>query len=251
VGFDEKSGFWLIHSVPRFPDFVKDGYSGLPEDEMRYGQSFMCISTSLGYLEDVAAQLLIGYPWVYSANVPEGNSAFANMQNMKSLANGDKHYKDMDSNVVSIKTHWGVEFTTFYKSPKWGKYIYEDMVEPHFDTEFAWETWMNGINPDPSFCEPKSQYNSTNIRNLAVGAYSWKETQDHSKWGVSIGWKHRSYDEYLCIGDINRQESQNKRGGGTTCIQDVDLWRAFYNAIKHVDCCCEDSQCDDVGFCKW
>jgi deoxyribonuclease-2 len=31
----------------------------------------------------------------------------------------------------------------------------------------------------------------------------------------------------VCVGDINRQVSQRKRGGATICLQDTDLWKAL------------------------
>lgn len=42
LAFDESSGFWLIHSVPRFPDTsVSYVY---PKEETEYGQSFLCMT---------------------------------------------------------------------------------------------------------------------------------------------------------------------------------------------------------------
>ena len=40
-----------------------------------------------------------------------------------------------------------------------------------------------------------------------------------------------------CIGDINRQRSQNGRPGGTVCIENEMLWAAFYKAIVKADSC--------------
>nr|XP_054747997.1 plancitoxin-1-like [Lytechinus pictus] len=43
VAFDNESGFWLVHSVPRFPDVAKNSYYW-PSNACPYGQSMLCIS---------------------------------------------------------------------------------------------------------------------------------------------------------------------------------------------------------------
>jgi deoxyribonuclease-2 len=244
LGFDEQGGFWLIHSVPRFPANISDGtYPGLPEDETRYGQTFMCISTSLADLDKVSKNLIIAHPWVYGADVPV-SLAFGDLSYLKLLAAGQRGIDGVDSNkdeITSVGPNTPLTFTLFYKSPDWGKFLYEDLVEPYFHNSFMWETWMNGVNPDPSFCTGDGspyQYNSTNIRHLTLGSESWKETQDHSKWGVSVGdWYDNAQVQVICIGDINRQQSQNGRGGGTTCFHHTNIWITMWRAIDQVDQC--------------
>ena len=60
---------------------------------------------------------------------------------------------------------------------------------------------------------------------------SLKYTQDHAKWGVSIG------SSYSCIGDINRMQSQEGRGGGTMCFSYSKLHTALTDAITSTDAC--------------
>ena len=43
VGFDSTSGFWLIHSTPRWPNAPPSTYN-FPENEKDYGQSFLCMT---------------------------------------------------------------------------------------------------------------------------------------------------------------------------------------------------------------
>lgn len=237
-GFDDdsKGGFWLVHSVPRFPEYPSKGaYPALPEDEYRYGQSMLCISMDLDELDRAASQLLIAYPWTYDAKIP----SHLNLTNMLRLAkpNHRDHYADVGVKTLFSKDD--VLFTSFYKSPHWGTnyYLYEDMVEPYYDVDMMWETWMNGVNPDPTFCRPDYQYNSMNIRYIQVTDEAvWKETKDHSKWGLSV-FDTDNNKKVVCIGDINRQQSQNKRGGGTNCLEDDNLWSAFSQiVIKSDDC---------------
>ena len=41
----------------------------------------------------------------------------------------------------------------------------------------------------------------------------WRQTQDHSKWALS-----GEDSQWVCFGDMNRMESQFKRGGAFYCL---------------------------------
>ena len=56
--------------------------------------------------------------------------------------------------------------------------------------------------------------------------YEWFYTKDHAKWAASVE------PNWVCIGDINRQTSQEKRGGGVICFQDQDVWEQFSKIEK-------------------
>src|SRR5260370_30059536 len=49
----------------------------------------------------------------------------------------------------------------------------------------------------------------------------WPETHDHAKWGITTD------SDWICVGDINRMISQEKRGGGTIAFQNQTLWQAL------------------------
>ena len=51
--------------------------------------------------------------------------------------------------------------------------------------------------------------------------WTWPETHDHAKWGITVD------SDWVCVGDINRMVSQEKRGGGTIAFQDQTLWAAL------------------------
>lgn len=67
LAFDGSTGFWLVHSVPRFPQANDWSY---PEDETIYGQSFLCVSLDAGGIEDVGGLLVLNKPSVYASNLP-------------------------------------------------------------------------------------------------------------------------------------------------------------------------------------
>ena len=235
------SGFWLGHSAPKFPGFQKHGYAGYPDYASRYGQSFLCLSfTSLEHLDEAVRAQLWNNPQVYDAAVP---AALADrLPNTAALAGGlpepPAESVHFDVSVGLPESRYDSEdFTVFAKSRHWGRFLYEEAVEPFYAEGFLWETWMNGVNPDETFCAGDKEghkYDSVNIRRVDPGdGRGFKETQDHSKWGVSQG-KHK---KVVCIGDINRQQHQNIRGGGTVCKEDPDMWAAFHGLIKEADPC--------------
>lgn len=65
------SGFWLIHSVPKFPPAADEGSYDYPSTGKIYGQSFLCISFTGDQMGTVGKQLGFNEPHFYSSNVPE------------------------------------------------------------------------------------------------------------------------------------------------------------------------------------
>ena len=55
--------------------------------------------------------------------------------------------------------------------------------------------------------------------------WKWPETADHAKWGIGVE------QDWVCVGDINRMISQEKRGGGAIAFQEPALW----GALKQTD----------------
>lgn len=64
------SGFWLVHSVPKYPPALDEGHYNYPETGTHYGQSFLCISFIGDQLNKVGKQLRYNEPHFYSTNVP-------------------------------------------------------------------------------------------------------------------------------------------------------------------------------------
>ncbi len=68
VVFGEKQGFWLVHSVPKYPpapDGDSKGYS-YPPTGQKNGQSFLCVSLETASAADhVGGQLAFNDPYWY------------------------------------------------------------------------------------------------------------------------------------------------------------------------------------------
>lgn len=55
--------------------------------------------------------------------------------------------------------------------------------------------------------------------------------KDHSKWLVS------NTNNWICVGDINRQQHQKVRGGGTVCQQMPGVSSSYKNLISGIEAC--------------
>lgn len=102
----------------------------------------------------------------------------------------------------------------------------------HFNNDVFAQTWGGQPRRDESFCEINlpEVYNVKDISNDAGG---WKPSCDHSKWCVL----NNQNNHWVCIGDVNRAESQYWRRGGALCIEDQNAKTVFRNSVVgHENC---------------
>lgn len=125
------------------------------------------------------------------------------------------------------KTDLGFNWTSFTKSPYLQNQVWEDDITPHYNQDFLVQSW--GRPYSTSICNGRDNKTS-NIETMSYQGYGWRDTQDHAKWGVS------AKGEVCCIGDLNRMDSQEYRGGTIACIEDAGLCKAFKSLIKTDDC---------------
>jgi len=230
IAFDGVSGFWLIHSVPKFPPAKANGYS-YPLTGTKYGQSFLCLSLSTSTFDTIGQQLKIDNPFVYDSSVPSALSS--QVPNLAAFLNQGTT-SPVRSNIVNIATLAGREYDIFAKSSSWGYDLYEYLVANHYYSDMYTETWQNGIGNTGSYCRPNYSYDVANTKSLTFpDGTSWPDSSDHSKWGITV------LNNTVCIGDINRQTGQFHRGGGTACTQDATLWTAFRSLITTSDACAQ------------
>lgn len=55
--------------------------------------------------------------------------------------------------------------------------------------------------------------------------------KDHSKWLVT------EKNNWICVGDINRQKHQLQRGGGTVCQQIPSISKLYKDLIQNIEAC--------------
>ncbi|CAL8068852.1 unnamed protein product [Calicophoron daubneyi] len=229
------AGFWIIHSIPKLS--TTPGKYGYPNSGRVYGQHFMCVSLKGNVLEKVAYQLAIARPQFEDSFI---SSTLAKQHpDLDRLLNNEPVTKDL-SNVQSFTSAGGdLEMIHFSKAVKYGKDLYAALVAPHLGLSLNVETWQHGRN-EPSYCEGQGP-KVYNIRALEFSDLdiSFPNSDDHAKWAATIpkGREINSDKMWICLGDINRQPSQFHRGGGTMCLKNAAVWKAFNELIKEREEC--------------
>ncbi|KAF7997726.1 hypothetical protein HCN44_009124 [Aphidius gifuensis] len=259
---NENQGFWLIHSVPSFPSMPRTGtekkkknntkeiiqdcenkkknttddlpigeYS-YPNSGKVYGQSFLCISINSSEINFIANQLIYNQIITYKHNIPDKlKEKFTSLLNVTTRP---KIKRPPYNNKGVFESTEGVKFTSFAKTDKWQKDLYDDFVAPQLQVDMLAETWLNGRGKLPSECNGTQVLNVQSII-LNSANVEFKSSRDHSKWAVAM--KNIKNKSWICIGDINRADTQFNRGGGTVCLNSLNLWKNYRDSVNDVESC--------------
>jgi deoxyribonuclease-2 len=248
LAFNSKtdSGFYLLHSTPRFPAI---GEIELPDDEREYGQTFLCVTLNYATTVQIAEILRLHHePQVYaSKNLP----ADASSPLVKLAQHDHRHTKSKPSLFADYKfrSKDRNEFRLFAKNKKWsepgngngrGKDFWNHLVGPALRDNIDVETWRRGevfANVDPDSNNVTLDVLGVNLQSIGYHGYQWPFTKDHAKWGSTVhrppGFLFR-HPGFVVIADINRDETQAKRGGGGLAFQHDGIWQAL-RSVEHVE----------------
>lgn len=233
VATDGTSGFWLIHSVPKYPPELGQQYH-YPNTGRMYGQSFLCISFGADQMDSVGRQLELNEPHVYSYNIPnELRDRFPKLVEATKMKTDQTppHW-----NVLELQSRGGVTFHSFAKNRYIKKELYSDLIAPSLESNLLVESWQHGAGNLPSDCS-KPMWTVQNVEGVTIGQwYNFETLQDHSKWAVS-GSDSESTRRFICVGDINRQEHQKVRGGGSVCSELPEVVAAYAASVGSVESC--------------
>lgn len=152
IGADSKSGIWLIHSVPKYPDISAYSY---PQTGAHYGQSFLCLSFNASQMDLVGKQQIFNEPNIYHSQIPDGlRDTFPNL--VKAV-NQEWQKEAPYWNYETLETRGRVKFASFAKGRKFRKELYEDWVAPTLGAGLLVESWRHGPGVLPSNCTRKQQ----------------------------------------------------------------------------------------------
>ena len=226
---------WLIHSVPKFPG---PGYSyAYPDSAVKNGQSFLCVTMNLNIqdLTVITEYMYYAYPKIYAKRVapPYVN----NVPNLEGVLKEGREQKHEMQALWWGENIWtpvkNVKFYVFAKTGYLNVDFYKYTIAPYFKDGLYAQTWLNGEGtPLPSNCT--GSYSVWNVKISEVqtqsGTYEFLASINHSKWAITKN------EGYVCVGDLNRMESQKKRGGGMVCFKQVDLAKQIRAGITYDPC---------------
>jgi hypothetical protein len=214
------------------------------KSQQTYGQHFFCASLGSATMEVALQHLLVSKVYVYSSRlatkaVPSAAPLF-NRTFCKSSCPGSK--------TSNTTTGTGWRLVLAHKSPSFQVQLHEGLLQPLLQASMQWQTWRNSARALPSncsipacvsttatSCNASATYQAMNIANLTSTDWgrNWKNTQDHSKWGISSNPSR----PLTCIGDLNRDGAQSSRGGGFACFSLPTLYRALSRLVLGVEAC--------------
>ena len=229
LAFDSESdsALWLLHSTPRFPYLQKPDF---PSDELDYGQTFICITLKdAKTAESIATQMISQQgPQAYGAELPASLGASSVWHE---LAAG-RFTLSKDPADVPFSSKGGGHFRSIAKSRLWGEDLWTDLVGDAIKADLDVESWRRGAIPGTEDSDKDHHViDAAAIDFQALGIpYEWPETKDHAKIATSM----KGEGDWVCVADINRQVSQDKRGGGAICFQHPRLWAGLAAADQVV-----------------
>ncbi|GAB1293402.1 Deoxyribonuclease-2-alpha [Apodemus speciosus] len=231
---DQEGGFWLVHSVPRFPAPASSGEYSWPPNAQTYGQTLICVSLPFSQFPRIGRQLTYTYPLVFDHKL-EGVFA-QKLPDLEEVIRGHHVSREPWNSSVILTSQAGATFQSFAKFGKFGDDLYSGWLAEALGTNLQVQFWPNSPGILPSNCSGAHQIlDVTQTGFPGPSGPTFSATEDHSKWCVA------PRGPWACVGDMNRNKGEVHRGGGTLCTQLPSFWKAFQSLVKAWKPCGEGS----------
>ena len=219
--FTSSGGLWLTHSLPKFPVANASSASDLwAQASDKFGQSYLCINVVPEDIRELVSMFKITRPTIYEAKIVGTESIFPDLKPWEKL---------VMTTEITISSKGGQKFDVYGKAGKWGKGkdLYRDLVAPSIG-KLHMEGWRRGKGVWGPAC---GEDEVLDITSVSFPEADWSTTNDHSKWAVG------QTKNVFCVGDINRADGQDLRGGKTVCIQSSLFAEQMRKVINTADSC--------------
>lgn len=216
LSFDDKEGVYLMHSLPGFPLIKKDSNKFLedfPDNAGVYAQTFACVTLSHESLGTMLSNLIVMHPGIQASFFHKKLTKLKITESFYKFVELPRTKKEPA--VLPLFTVGGTELSFFIKPNVEAISLPWDGVVPEvLQSDIIVGTWTKPKILD-TLCNNK--YKTLNALSYNILGMEYDNNQDHSKWGVTVKPKA------ICIGDLNRTESQLSRSGSVMCIYNNEL----------------------------
>jgi deoxyribonuclease-2 len=240
------TAFWLLHSWPCYPTI---SYSPVDDPSLLFGQTFLCITLQGILTADEIARVFHeqSQPQIIDKNLPVAIDV-GKYPNLVQLAkDAPPTPVPLGSSTPSDTTFTsknGTQFRLFAKSKDWkvpstdkvqeSKDLYSDLIGPTLGVNLEVETWLLGGESDT---DSDTNHTTQDIQWIDLEPlglnYAWNFLyHDHAKWAVSMDLDKQAETDWVIVADINRIDTQYKRGGVGIAFQNQVLAHSLHSIIK-------------------
>ncbi|XP_055975527.1 deoxyribonuclease-2-alpha-like [Sorex fumeus] len=235
VLLDQDGGFWMVHSVPRFPPPSQTHEYRWPSNALTYGQTLLCVSFPLAQFRKIGKQLNYTYPLVYDSQL-EGNIG-QQLPELADVIRGQHVYQPPWNRSVTLTSRAGATFWSFTKYTKFEDELYAGWLAATLSSDLQVQFWRRRVMP--SNCS--GLYHVFDVTQISFpGGPTYNSTKDHSKWCVA------SDKPWTCVSDLNRNYGGYLRSGGALCAQMPNLWNAFKSLVARYQPCPQETVSPDL-----
>ncbi|XP_076742531.1 deoxyribonuclease-2-alpha isoform X2 [Maylandia zebra] len=215
VMIDKENVVWLLHSTPNFPS-CRESNKFYPNSGKCNAQIFMCVTLNSTESAEIAQHLKD----INAYKFEEHNAD--NLTDSSTAPRARPYNKDLRSAGNSLFKRF-VKQTSATRDPKVGD-LYVTIADT-LNTNLYIQTWRS--DRGEPFVTRKGKELVT-IMSVDTAAGKWDHGSDHSKWCVS------ETQDWMCVGDSNREPSQFERPGGALCIKSQPVAEKFREIKKLV-----------------
>lgn len=200
--WDSTGAIAVLHSIPKFPVGPEESsdYIGLLPNAWEYAQHVSCTGIPLAAFAEFAESLESLNPRVYEGAFPALRHTRTNNPTCQWISVGDRQ-------LITKPAAYPVD-------------IWASCVSQHYQSDLRVMSWIHGTLDGTAI-------NGTTTTDIAQITYSfgvsYTEWDNHAKWAIGQA-------PLVCVGDLNRVETQKERSGAAMCWKDVALW-TVWNAL--------------------
>ena len=254
LGYTNDSAFWVQHSIPKFPNYKKDGYK-YQTGELWYGQHAFCMTLTKEALNEIGSAMSYAYPQVYDHALPD-----ASLPNINAVAAGQHAASGTFSTTVAAKF---AQLSLLAKTSAADVDMLDGIVAPALQTAMFGQSWLNSGGPIGGYCPASGGYDVLDALSITLSPEDTHATAvDHSKWAVAQGTSHlknapqrmnasAAAGDWWCALDNNHVDSQKTRSGLAVCAQMPGVAALLHAAVAEAGTCGHGPSPPVIGCCKY